>query len=304
MRAGAAAAISISISISISLALVACGGSDPDPGPDPGPADPQFVDGENRITIAEGEWRGVGDGWAGVSAWFSDAPSFQTESARAGACRLMVSDTMYCEGCEGFCVSGVCTEWPVGRSAGTITITGMAGVSPLTLTWMDSYYSNSPQPPRDMFDPGDAISVTAAGDAVAGFAASVTGVEEIDPDLVGACGNEMRLVRGEDKRVTWSDPVAGARVYLRLPSPNNGHGMPPRAVIECEGPDTGQLTVPAALIDGLPDLADTDACDGVACVGVDCPPSSLARYTRTVVPAGDETVVVRVENEVDFYLFD
>lgn len=280
-----------------------CGG-DGGPGPDPGPPDPIFDDdaGTNRVDIVEGEWPGVGQPYAGVTAWFSDTPSFLTEAARAGACRVLTSDTMYCEGCEGLCVGGVCRDWPLGRSAGTITITGL--VQPMTLTWTGDYYAQSFFPMGDLFAPGAAIGVTAAGDEVSGFGATVAGVTAIAPDLDGSCHNELHVTRGEDLAVTWPDAVAGTRVMLRLPGPNNGHGMPPRAVIECEGPDTGGFVVPASLIDVLPDLVETDACAGVACAGFDCPPSTLARYSRAAATAGAEHVTIRAVAEVDFYLFD
>jgi hypothetical protein len=294
------------IAIAVTTGCGGGGGDGPGSDADPGPVDPIFddADGRDRVDLVEGVWPGVGSAWAGVTAWFSDTPALLTESARAGACRLLVSDVMYCEGCEGFCAGGVCRDWPVGRSAGTITIGGL--VRPLTLTWMNDYYAQSPQPQPgdDLFAPDAAITVAAAGDEVAGFTAHVGGVAPIAPRLAGACANELHVTHGEDLAITWPDPVAGARVRLRLPSPNNGHGMPPRAVIECEGRDTGAFTVPAALIDGLPDLVETDACAGVACAGFDCPPASLARYTRATAAAGAETVVVRAEAEVDFYLFD
>jgi hypothetical protein len=286
------------------MVVSGCGGEPGrgDADADPATGAPVFDDGDNMISITEGAWPGVGDPWAGVHAWFSDTPDLLTETARAGSCRVRTSDTAYCEGCEGVCISGVCHDWPRGRSAGEITITGLA--VPLTLTWTGDYYSQQPFPPDDVFDAGDAITVTADGDEVAGFTAGATGVEAIAPRLAGSCDNELRLTRGEDAEITWPDPVPGARVRLRLPSPNNGHGMPPRAVIECEGPDAGRMVVPAALIDALPDLVETEACDGVACVGVDCPPSSLARYTRAAVAAGSETIELRVQSEVLFYLFD
>jgi hypothetical protein len=210
---------------------------------------------------------------------------------------------MYCEGCEGWCVGGACQEFPAGRSAGTIDIDGLT--VPMTMTWMNGYYAQSPSnPPDDLFEPGASITVSAAGDEVEAFAATVTGVATVEPDLVGSCDNEWHVARGEDAEITWADPVAGTRVRLRIPGPNNGHGMPPRAVIECEGPDVGRFVVPAALIDGLPDLETTDPCAGIACEGYDCPPSSLARYSRATAAAGAETVDVRAEAEVIFYVFD
>jgi hypothetical protein len=292
MRARAAAVI----------VICGCGGGGPDPGP-PDPPDPIFEASANGVDVTEGRWAGASDGWAGVSPWFSDSPSYLTEQMRSGACRLMASDVTYCEGCEGWCVSGTCVDWPAGRSAGPITIGGLS--VPVTMTWMNDYYTQSPaNPPDDLFDPGASITVSAPGDEVAAFTATVTGVEAVAPDLIGSCDNELHIARGEDAVLTWADPVPGSRVRLLVPSVNNGHGMPPRAVIECEGPDAGQLAIASALIDGLPPFEHTDACAGIACEGRDCPPATVARYTRAVAAAGAETVEIRAQSKVLFYVYD
>jgi hypothetical protein len=91
---------------------------------------------------------------------------------------------------------------------------------------------------------------------------------------------------------------------MRIPSPNNGHGLPPNAVIECEGPDVGELRIPAALIDGMPDFFEADSCSGIACVSIDCPPATIARYAGATVTAGSEAVSLRVESEVTFLVHD
>jgi hypothetical protein len=87
-----------------------------------------------------------------------------------------------------------------------------------------------------------------------------------------------------------------------MPLSNNGHGLPPNAVIECEGSDTGSVTIPARLIEAFPALVTADTCSGIACVSIDCPPSTLARYRSGSAAAGSEQVELRIQSEVKFYL--
>lgn len=286
----------------------ACGGGDgddPDSGPavDAGPPDPVFGDPANLVTVLESEYRGNNATVYSTAraSFLTDGIELLTETMRDGNCRLLESDASYCEACTGYCVGGECQPWPTNRDAGRITVSGLRAA--LTLQWMQGYYGQEQFPlPADLFEPGDAITASAPGADVAGFSVEATGVAPIDPDLEGACASEVRLVDGADTIVTWSAPQPGARVRLWMPSPNNGHGLPPRAVLECEGPDTGSMRIPAPLIEAFPELITGDTCDGIACVSVDCPPSTIARYSQGAATAGDESVALRVQAEVNFYL--
>jgi hypothetical protein len=289
------------------VTLAACGGgSGGDDGDDtgddgvdadPGPSDPQFDDTANGVSIYE-SWA-YGTTRTYVDAWFpTEAVSQYTEAARVGNCRLLTSDAAVCGDCSGWCNGDVCHEWPTYREAGRITTSGLA--TTVTLDWETGYYGISPWPlPDDLFGAGDAIEVTAAGGELAGFTVTATGVAAIEADLDGECDNEWRVTRGQDAVLHW-DRVTGSRVHLWVPSPNNGHGLPSNAVIECEGPDTGELTVAAALIDEMPGFIEVDACDGVSCVGIDCPPATLSRYAAGTATAAGEPVELRVESRVTF----
>jgi hypothetical protein len=288
----------------------ACGGGDgddPDSGPavDAGPPDPVFGDPANLVTVLESEYRGNNaSAYSSARAQFlGTGVELLAETMRDGNCRLLESDASYCEDCNGFCVGGACQPWPTNRDAGRITVGGLEAA--LTLQWMQGYYGQEQYPlPADLFGAGGAITASAPGAEVEGFSVEAEGVAPIDPDLEGACASEVTLRDGADTVVTWSDPQPGARVRLWMPSPNNGHGLPPRAVIECEGPDTGSMRIDASLTAAFPALIVADTCDGIACVSIDCPPSTVARYSQGAGVAGDEPVALRVQSEVFFFLVD
>jgi len=296
----------LAVVVVVALTGAGCGGGragDDAPDADPGPPEPQFGERPNRVVISELRWNSQRSS-GNIGATFErGGDDLYAEAARSGSCRLLTSDASYCSvECNGFCVDNVCREFPTYHSAGTIHVSGLW--EPVTLTYRSGYYEIDPFPvPSDMFAEGDPITATAVGDEVPAFTISGRGVATLSANLTGACDNELHIQRGQDAVITW-DKVGGSRVRLRIPSPNNGHGMPSRAVIECEGPDTGQFRVPSAMIDAMPDFVETNGCDGIACVGIDCPPSSLERYTSTTATAGTVPVVLDVESHVTFQVYD
>jgi hypothetical protein len=284
------------------IVLAACGGGS-EPGVDGAPPDPIFSDPDNLVTVMETSYRGETDyTYGGAGARFAGTGGdYLHETMREGSCRLLTSDSSYCVDCNGFCVDGECQDFPTYRQAGSIAITGLA--SAVTLTWQYGYYNPAQAPlPEDLFGPGDAVTATAPGAEVDGFTVTASGVAPIEPELGGSCASELRLTDGQDTVLSWSDPDPEARVRVWMPSPNNGHGLPSNAVIECEGTDTGSLTIPAALIEAFPALVEADTCSGIACVSIDCPPSTLSRYRSGSAAAGSEQVELRIQSDVVFYL--
>ena len=280
------------------------GGDDGDADADPGGDEPRFDEPANLISVAELAWPGIVDAQGMISAQLATGTTgLLTEVMRDGNCRLLTSDAEYCTSCTGFCVDDVCHDWPTYRDAGRITISGTT--TEATLTFSSGYYAVSPFPlPDDLFAPGDAVTATAQGADVPAFTAEATGVATLEPELQGACANEVTFTRGQDNEITWAQPVAGARVRLRIPSVNRGHGLPPQGLIECEGADTGRMRIGSALLAAMPDFVEIDGCSGIACAGVDCPPAAIARYTRGTATAGSEPVTLRVESTVTFVIKD
>ena len=301
------------VSLVLCIAMMACGGGggggddvgDDAPDADPGPTTPLFDDVTNQVVVREARWDSAathGD----VSAVFpTGLDGLMTETMRAGNCRLLTSDAAYCPGeCSGFCVDDVCHEFPTYRDAGHITFTGLS--SALGMTFDAGYYAPDSFPvPTDLFDDGDAIGATASGADFGSFLLAAYGVPALTPTFAGTCENEWHIQRGQDAVLQWTNPDPGSRIRVRIPSPNAGHGLPSLAVIECEAPDTGELHVPAALIDAMPDFQEVDGCQGLACVTLDCPPSTMARYDRSsTTTAASEPVALRVESEVTFVVHD
>lgn len=279
-------------------------GGDDAPDADPGPADPQFRELPNQIAILESRWSDATSGqvWA---AFATGTTGNYTEAMRIGSCRLLTSTAEYCQTtpCTGWCIDDVCHEYPTYRDAGRITTTGLS--DSISMTYQSGYYQPDSFPlPVDLFDSGDPISVTAAGAVFPGFTVSATGVATLTPQLTGECSNEWHIDRGVDAVLAWDAPVGGSRIRTWIPSANNGHGLPSTAVIECEAPDTGELRVPAALIDAMPDFRETEGCSGISCVGIDCPPSTLERYAFGTTTAGGEEVVLRIASQQTFYVYD
>ena len=114
--------------------------------------------------------------------------------------------------------------------------------------------------------------------------------------LVSDVEQTVTLAGGADRTFTWQPGGNATRVRLSLIADNECHGCPWRAVIECDAPDTGSLTVPRAMIEAFPETHPF-------CAGSDCPTSSLARYARTTaaVPGGGR-VALEVASEAVFWL--
>jgi hypothetical protein len=293
------------------LALLACTGGD---GGDRdggalggGDGDPAPIFGEpgHLIAVTESEWQGDEPTVRGrVAAAFTipGSASVLTETMREGNCRLLQSRVSRCESCEWFCEDGSCRPYPTYRSAGRISVEGLA--APVSLRWMErgGYEAHASPPDDDLFTPGDPITASAPGAALGGFTVSARAVAPIAPALDGPCGTELRLVKEGATTITWDAPQPGTRVRLLLTSPNDAHGLPPHAVVECEGPDTGSMRIGAALTAAFPAAPTVDTCVPPGCaVAVDCPPATLTRYAQGLANAGAETVALRVQAELEFH---
>jgi hypothetical protein len=225
----------------------------------------------------------------------SPFPRWHQEVMNDGTCLLKTYTPQQCDQfCEGACVGrNVCEPFPPTVSAGMLTFTGLKGVSSLSPDPSLGRYNYPTAPPNDLFDAGAAVTVTAAGAAVPPFTLQAKGVPPIEPEIQNG---RFRLTNGQDYTLRWQPAAGGppeARVRLTVNSRNLGHGVPYLAIIECDVPDApGQLTVPRAMIDVFPRIEALGAC-----VGVDCPPSFITRYTRgtAAVPGGHVDLLVGYE---------
>jgi len=219
---------------------------------------------------------------------------WQVETMREGDCRLLELEgaSGECGYCETVCIGGVCQPLPDPLSAGEIAITGTK--TPVALQYDYGFYYLY-ELVEDLFDEGDVIGVAAAGDEVPAFtleAVAPPALESVELD-----DEEILLSDDEDFVFRWSPAGCGARVRLTLNANNAGHGLPYAAILECDAPDTGELTIAQALILGFPTTYRWEAC-----AGSDCPLSSFARYTRDEVELAGGSVELVVGSRIQFWV--
>ena len=120
-----------------------------------------------------------------------------------------------------------------------------------------------------------------------GLSMTVPTVEPVsltEPDLFA------ERARGEDVILAWDNAVDGGRVRLFMTDCAGSHGGIGESEIECEGPDTGSLTLPGVFLDAL---EDGDWSRG------ECGSHTLERYHAAASEDGE----VRLESAAPIYVF-
>ncbi len=258
------------------------------------PADAGVVAGE--IRVIEGTGRSSAYGRIDARLFQGREPGFHEETMTSGDCRLLEFAPAFCESfCNGICVPpGTCEPYPTYLSAGTLTVTGVKGGS-VVMQYQESIGYQPPDTvPEDLFDADDELGASAAG---AGTLAPFQIASPAVAPLVAVITDfVITLAAGQDHVVSWTPAGdAGARVRLTINSPNRAHGQPFEAILECDAADAaGQVTIPAAMIDALPEITDARIC-----VLVDCPRSSLRRYRAAPAPAPANGVRLVVGSELE-----
>lgn len=229
------------------------------------------------------------------------------ETAREGRCRLLESEVSRCEDCQGgFCVGGECRTSP-GESptAGDIQVDGLS----LEVKFDDQGYGYDNvhgDAAVDLFEAGALVTASASGDEIPAFSVSARAVSAAQPTMGGECQNEILVADDGSATVTWADPDPSARARLWMATSNNGHGLPPRAVVECEGPDAGEFHVPASVLAGFEDAPRGPHCGRgwvTACTaGSDCGPYTITRYRDGRVTIGLVSIVLRIEAGAEVFL--
>jgi hypothetical protein len=279
--------------VALALAL-GCGGessgADAAIGPDAN-FDPQLDDPPAFVVIDERSDNAGGVGSTTITAVLSATrPAFYAEVARDGACRLLTGDSGFCrDPCDGACTSdGTCVPFPTQLGAGDITIDGLIDPVVLAPTQGNIYGAFTAGP---MMQPGVSITASAPGDEFGAFSLSV---EPVEP-LVVTDPEQLELRAGAALDIRWTPSSRpGARVRLTLNSDTAFHGLIHPAVIECDAPDTGRLTVPASLIDPYVEPANWGCGD--------CAESSLARYRVSTQTVDGVDLALRTASRVGLFL--
>lgn len=227
--------------------------------------------------------------------WSGRPARWHREVARAGDCVLRRYTPSLCEpACStGLCVdTNVCEPWPTAVDAGRLTITGLT--VPVRITPVSAQYYPAEQLPSELFADGASVNATlVGGGGIPGLSLTAGGVPAIKAQLPQG---RLVLQPGRDGTITWTPAAGASRVRLTLNSNNQGHGAPYLGVIECDVDDAaGQITIPAALVDGFP---ETQA--WTVCAGSDCPPSTLRRYHRATFAVGERDIELMVASDYQF----
>lgn len=243
-----------------------------------------------------------GEAVARISAAVQEAPtpSFHGVVMEEGACRYLQPDYGNCDppcSYDALCnADDECVPYPAGISGGTLTITGLG--DPIEIEpeeWSGGQYVGPYGLPGDLFEAGDPIEAALAGDAFPAVSLAARGVASVGFDLVE---DGFTMEDGEDAVVTWGgDPSEDACVRVVLNGSNSAHGMPLHDIIECEGPDTGSLTVPRAMVEAFPYGRTPEVT-----AGIDWPLSELTRATRATVDTDGGAARLQVRSTAYFRL--
>jgi hypothetical protein len=233
--------------------------------------------------------------YARIEAKIQDGPypTFHEVAMEEGGCRYLKVAYGNCDpACPNgeVCVIGdVCVPYPSDQYGGTLTIVGLG--DPIELEpedWSPGTYTGPAGLPADLFDSSDTVGADLAGDDFPALTLGAKGVATIDPDLTE---NGFEMVDSQDAEITWTpgpDPNACMRVVIN--GFNQAHGAPLADIIECEGPDTGSLTIPQSFVEEFPHGATPEVTSSY-----DWPHSELTRYTRSSkeVAEGPARLIVR-----------
>lgn len=199
------------------------------------------------------------DAYSQVVGMVFDGPSPSltqwSETAREGACRLLIPSVPFCsESCGGAaaCVADeVCQAYPASVNVGTVSVQGVrtgSGASTFSLDPVANGYQTVDALPFPPFDQGDDVRVEASGGEIAPFVVASRGIAPLD--LVG---DTFRLARDQPLAVAWVPPaVTGlSTIHVKLDISHHGGS---KGKIECDADDLGSLEVPASLVTQLLDL--------------------------------------------------
>jgi hypothetical protein len=226
------------------------------------------------------------------AAFDGPTPSFHDEAERQGFCRLLTYEASFCDpACNDgqICFDGACASYPAVVSAGTLELRG-AGSAAISLEPNDvgHYYWSTEELG---YDAVDTIAVIAAGDIAPAFELEACLVEPPLPTQDWSLLLESRA-DAEDVVLRWSNPLPSARVYLRMTTGIGTHGGISPVEIECEGPDSGTLTIPGSYLDAL-------YADGWSCG--ECGGNELIRYHADRAGSGADAAELRTESGATFW---
>ena len=262
--------VRLGLALSLGLAAAACGGDDgaaaPDGGLDAPLGDPDTLVGHFNVEliapIPATEDTPATDGYTTVLGIVLDRPQPEAVIWDAvltdGACVLRIPRVPFCEtpcGGSAVCVDDdTCQPYGTRQDVGTVQATGLmttGGASSFELTSVSGNY----QVPGNLrlaypaFAPGAAFALAASGSTFTpAFTLTGKGIAPLQ-----LTSGDAALARNEPLTITWTAPTgdAASRVAVLLDISHHGGS---KGKIECDAPDTGALTLSAAIMTRLLDL--------------------------------------------------
>jgi hypothetical protein len=178
--------------------------------------------------------------------------------------------------CPGnwLCAAGTCVYgYPI--SAGTITVTGLR-VPDLVVG------ASAEALPDDLFADDALVTVRAEGATVPAFELMARATPVLD---FAPAADTFVLSNDAPTVLAWT-PSPGASYRLSIRSPHN-HGGGVHHALECEGLDTGGVTIAPELARLMPELLVPN------CLGLTCEVTVLQRFNRQAVSlAGGEIELI------------
>ncbi len=176
--------------------------------------------------------------------------------------------------------SNQCVPFPSAVSAGVITVTGLSQLLEFTPQSGGGY--TAPFVDVDLFDDGDPITISAAGDQVSAFSAQLSGVA---PLVVATPSVDFES--GTEQVITWTAENSG-RIQLALVV---GHHLSPyESLVLCETDDDGSLTITSELIAQVPRQSSF----------LEPHISTMARFNREIIDASVGPIEVIVGHQIYF----
>jgi hypothetical protein len=255
-----------------------------------GTEDSVFDQTPDRFTLT------VEEGWTILDGAVLDGDALElfVEAERVGACRLLTHETSFCDPmCPSgeACVDEECIAYPSQASVGTLSLQQVQ-VDPISVepTDQNRYFWFSDAVGASDFDE---VMIAAPGaEDTEAFELDACAEEALEPEGDWADALATRGA-GEDVSLSWSNPIEGARVYLRMTTGIGTHGGISPVEVECEGPDTGTLTLPGSYLDALYEPSYWSCGE--------CGLNELKRYRASEVQAGVDLVQLRVESTTSFW---
>lgn len=173
--------------------------------------------------------------------------------AEEGGCQLLGPRNLFC---SESCASGTtcagddqCVPTPMKVSAGSVAVSGLATELTADPNGITGDYSKTLQEPFPAFEPGAALTLSAAGDVVGAFSLDAYGVAAMTTEL-----GMVPVSKGSPVTLTWdASPADPSQAAVYVGFTVNAHGAV-TGWIECTAPDTGSFDIPATLVSQLIDL--------------------------------------------------